>query len=489
MRRLLSLLLLGVALAPGGPASAAGATPATAALDLVGHESLGGRGMNAALAVADHCAYVGSRDDAPPMVVDIADPAHPAVAGQLAAHAGSTPRELRAVPSERLLVVMFYALQSGAANRLEVYRWTSDCRTPMPVGAYDFGAQQPHEFYLWQDPARPARVLVFQAFFSGGFRGLEVIDLAQPEKPRLAGTWNAVATLGGAANLHSIALSADAREAYLALWNGGLLLADTSDFAAGLASPALRLLTPPGNALHTPPGNVHSAVPLPGRRMLLLTDEIYPPPYGAGCPYGHGTIADIRDVAHPVAVSTLTVPENDQRTCGAAPFSTWTSHNPTLTANLALVTWYSAGLQVFDIGDPAHPTRLAEYRAALGGPRARDPQLGASPTMSWSYPVIHAGLIYVADINQGLLVLRYRGPHQEEIARVAAAEGNSNVAAAVTPSPAPSPLAATPSSHPSPTPVVPARPASPGWWPPAAALAIAAGAGAAVVLRRRSRVT
>ena len=30
--------------------------------------------MNAALALADHCAYVGSRNDAAPQVVDVANP-------------------------------------------------------------------------------------------------------------------------------------------------------------------------------------------------------------------------------------------------------------------------------------------------------------------------------------------------------------------------------------------------------------------------------
>ena len=130
--------------------------------------------------------------------------------------------------------------------------------------------------------------------------------------------------------------------------------------------------------------------------------------------------------------------------------STWTSHNPTLTANLALVSWYSGGLQVIGLDDPAHPQRLAELRPAGVNPTLRDVELGTTDAMTWSYPVISGGLIYVVDINQGLLVLRYAGPHQDEVQALAFAEGNSNlvsVAAATPSTPPPSPL---PSASPTP---------------------------------------
>ena len=43
--------------------------------------------------------------------------------------------------------------------------------------------------------------------------------------------------------------------------------------------------------------------------------------------------------------------------------------------------------------------------------------------MTWRYPVISSGLIYVVDINQGLLALRYHGPHEDEAAGSGFAEG------------------------------------------------------------------
>ena len=445
------------------PAATGIAAPA-ASLVLVGGTPLGNRGMNAALAVAEHCAFVGSRNDAAPQVVDISNPAAPVVVGGLAAHPGSTPRELRAVPALHELAVLFYRL-NGGLNGFDLYHWDSDCARPVVAGHYDFGGAAPHEFYLWQDPANATRVLLFVSMFATATQELQVIDISDLAHPVNLGGW-AVPGAYGHAPLHSISVSGDGRTAYISLWTGGLVVADSSDFAMGKPGPVVRPLTPPGAAFRTPPGNVHSAVPVPGQpTRLVTTDERYPAPFGAGCPFGSAHVVDISNPAQPVAVSTLAVPENAASACSAAPHATWTSHNPTLTAHLALLTWYSAGLEVFSLDDPAQPTRVAEYRAAGVNPTQRDLQLGTTDTLSWSYPVIVNGLIYVVDINQGLLILRYEGPHEDEVAGLRFAEGNSNIttAAAAVAHPTPSAAAATPpsavprSASPGPVPTSPRR--------------------------------
>ena len=45
----------------------------------------------------------------------------------------------------------------------------------------------------------------------------------------------------------------------------------------------------------------------------------------------------------------------------------------------------------------------------------------------WSYPIIKGGLIYVIDIRNGLYILRYSGPHADEINNVKFLEGNSDL--------------------------------------------------------------
>ena len=44
----------------------------------------------------------------------------------------------------------------------------------------------------------------------------------------------------------------------------------------------------------------------------------------------------------------------------------------------------------------------------------------------WSYPVVQNGLIYVVDIDLGLYILRYDGPHADEVRNAAFVEGNSS---------------------------------------------------------------
>ncbi len=411
---------------------------AAASLVPVGSDSLGARGLNAALAIADHCAFVGSRGSGAVEIVNISDPYQPVTAGQIPGLGLSTARELRAVADQRLLIVMTYALAAGGTNRFDFYRWDTDCTGAAKVGTYNFGARPPHEFYLWH---LGTRTLLFTTMFGAGNPALQVIDASDPVHPSLSGGWDAPV-----GELHSISLSADGTRAYLALWRGGLLVADAADFTSFRPNPTLRLITPSASAIPAPPGgNVHSAVQIPGRNLVVLTDERYQP----ACPYGPARLIDISDAAKPRLVSVMSAPENSAAVCAQSARNTYTSHNPTLTPDLALITWYASGIQIFDTADPANPVRLAEFRAQGQLPGAIDSQLGGLPTtMTWSYPIIRDGLIYVADINQGLFVLRYQGPHQAEVEGLAFSEGNSNLTANLPVPTPPTAAAVSPASSP-----------------------------------------
>ena len=60
--------------------------------------------------------------------------------------------------------------------------------------------------------------------------------------------------------------------------------------------------------------------------------------------------------------------------------------------------------------------------------QTEDPLLSSGPdkVVMWSFPIIVDGLIYVVDLRNGLYILRYRGPHADEVARVKFLDGNSN---------------------------------------------------------------
>jgi len=469
------------------PLAGAAAADSAAGFQEVGHDDLGARGLNSALALAGHCAYVGSRGQGDIAIVDIADPAHPRTVGSLPGRRLTTPRELRTVPNRNLLVVLDYALGGGGLNRLDLYRWQGDCAQPAPVSTYDFGGRPPHEFYLWQQHGGD-RLLLFTTMFSGGSADLQVVDATDPTSPKLAGTWTP--PIG---SLHSIALNDDGRRAYLSLWRGGLLVADSTQFTTGQPNPQLSLLTPRSAALAPlPGGNVHSAVPLPGRDLVIVTDERYLPTPTCG----PARLVDVSNPAQPRQVSVLKSPEDEAASCPSSPAGTYTSHNPTMVGDLAFVTWYSSGLQVFDVSNASQPVRLAEFRPQAVEPGARDPQLGATSSMAWSYPIVRNGLVYVADINQGLYVLRYQGPRQEQVAQAGFAEGNSNLTqaeAAPTPSPSASPPPSLPpaptprTAHVSPAPVAARQVPAVAWAAIAVAVLLAVAGSAYILLIRRRR--
>jgi hypothetical protein len=427
----------------------------TASLELVGHTDLGARGMNAALAIAGDTAYVGSRiDGAPILIVDLADPTAPAVVGELGAPeqalAGMSSRELRAVADLDLLVVLNLQCSpelhgcgptADEVENLKLYD-ISDRRAPVHVATYPItgtvtAPRGPHEFYLWRDPDDPARVLAFIAEPQRS-PSYEIVDLTDPAAPVSVVTWDArtdggLSAIGFNNLLHSVAATPDGRTAWFSHQQGGLVAVDQSEVIDGVAPPALTLLTPPANALYWEGGIVgpHSAIPVPERPLLVVTEEVYPPPFSTGCPWGHLRIVSADPVA-PAVLGEYRVAENDAAYCAANPTAiertTFTAHNVTATPHLALVTWYSGGFVVLDLTDPAAPSLLAALRPdPLAAVTTEDPGLGGHPVLMWSYPIIVDGLIYVVDIRNGLYVLRYRGPYELEVALEDFAEGNSNL--------------------------------------------------------------
>jgi hypothetical protein len=96
------------------------------------------------------------------------------------------------------------------------------------------------------------------------------------------------------------------------------------------------------------------------------------------------------------------------------------------------VSWHSAGLQLFSTRDPAHPETLATFLPQPPETVAtEDPALSSGPdkVVMWSYPIIQDGLIYVVDVRNGLFILAYDGPFEEEVDGTAFLEGNSNLGA------------------------------------------------------------
>jgi len=439
---------------------------------LVGHSSLANRGMNSPIAVAGKCVYVGDRyyssSTSEPVrpnggiaIVDVSNPSAPKQAGVIPPVSESTQRELRADAGLGILVVENYSPFIGgdpenpdSLNNLKIYDIHTDCLHPKLLSTYDFGQRSPHEFFLWKDPKHPGRALAYVTFTIYS-PDLMVIDLSDPANPALAGVYDIgidqaqktadFADESGSGYTHSLTVSDDGTKAYMAGWDYGFWTLDTSM----LASPppgGVGLMYPVGIGKLDYGHNVHSSAVIPGRNEGLFTQEDYANA-GHGCPFGYLRTGKLGTDGGATLDGQFMLPENDPKNCGKKN-GTFSSHNPTLFHDLALLTWYGGGLRAVDLSDPSHlhedgafvpqptftPTlrdsRLFFPAKSTGGTLPTDtPKPGSTQPLwtgaMWSYPVVQNGLIYVVDIDLGLYILRYTGPHANEVDKAAFVEGNS----------------------------------------------------------------
>jgi hypothetical protein len=420
-----------------------------------------------------------------------------------AGNVGITTRELRVWPDKKLLIVMdfrcshvIHACQSGTDAQFPfdiAFFDLTNAQQPRFLSHYvptsrAGKAVKPHEMFLWTDPSDHNRALLYLSTPTiskdPSLPNLIVADISrvnsgEPAVEIAEGNWNGFYPGTDRADyplvpasrdtcgpydcnlfVHSMSVSVDGTRAFLSMEAGQFLVLNTASVAK-IATPGSvlslngDLITSPLNRpvwgqtpadpravpdnCHKACANGHSAVKVPGRPLVLTTDEVYgtftDPKFG--CPWGWERLIDISDQAHPTIVGEFKIPQDEQSFCGGQyddaateQFTSYSSHNPTVLRDLAIVAWHSGGLQVTDISDAAHPVRAAAFFPdTLKSVATEDPALGRGPntTIFWSYPIIKDGLIYVIDVRNGLYILRYTGPHADEVGTIKFLEGNSTL--------------------------------------------------------------
>ena len=462
-----------------------GTVPGTAKhLRVVGFDPLLARGMNAAPAVLDDegYVYVGSRTDGAPdhpnagiLVVDTSDPSDPEIVNEIgppfAGNPSETTRELRIWQEEKILVVLTFTC-SAVIHHCEGsvtpnFRFFDLSDPANPEFMLNFEPRQasgsirtPHEFFLWVDPEDSSRAYIWATTPTGSRNPAQasmliwdVSAVASGLNPTLIaqGTWVGQYEPGGFDGrlaLHSIDVSADGRTTTLAHQRGHTLVLDTSEVVDS-PPPAGTVIDLNDDLLTSPLdrpkwgtadddcvsecAESHSAEQVPGRDLIVNTDEIYGTftlPFH-GCPWGWVHVIDTSDPSQPEIVSEYRTTKN---VCPAddpltQQFTSYASHNPTVTNDLVLLTWHSAGLQVIDITRANRPRQAGWFSPSpLAEVATEDPALNGGPNKvtMWSYPIVDDGLVYAVDLRNGLYVLRYRGPHAGQIGKADFLEGNSN---------------------------------------------------------------
>jgi hypothetical protein len=205
---------------------------------------------------------------------------------------------------------------------------------------------------------------------------------------------------------HSASPSTDGNTAYVAYWDAGAIILDMSN--PNDLQMIGRTQYPPDSE-----GDTHSAMPNEVDTVLVTTDEDFSPgelvaagePKEPGDTWGFARIWTISNPASPVHASDFATPHSlSNNTAGF-----FSAHNPQIRGNTLYLSWYSDGLRIVDIADPAHPQEVAFYRPKptldptgifqMFGPGGAHP----IPFVWGVYPL--GGRIYLSDINFGLYIV------------------------------------------------------------------------------------
>jgi len=255
------------------------------------------------------------------------------------------------------------------------------------------------------------------AYLSAHFDGFTdhifcIVDLQHVTKPEIVSRWwlpgmhraggeAPAATPGRRVALHHAIVAGN--RAYGAWRDGGLTIHDVSDPSAPKLISHINW-SPPF------PGGTHTALPLPGRNLVIVADEAN----AERCAKGtfHTFVVDVRAPENPVPIATLPTPK-DRDYCASGTFGPHNLHEnrpgSLRSEETIFATYNNAGVRVFDIGDAFAPREIAYWvppvPRRLIDPR---PNVSLAPKTADIF-VTTDGLMFVSDWNAGLNVLQYEG--------------------------------------------------------------------------------
>jgi hypothetical protein len=259
---------------------------------------------------------------------------------------------------------------------------------------------------LWWDGGRYAYVAAHFDGFTDHI--LCVVDLRDVTRPEIVARWwlpgmnraaGEVSTLtaGRRVALHHMITSGT--YGYGAWRDGGLTVHDVSN-------PSAPRLISHVNWSPPFPGGTHTALPLPGRGLLVVADEAN----AEKCAKGtfHTWMVDVRAPDRPVTIATLPTPR-DRDYCAIGTFGPHNLHenrpDSFRSEETIFATYNNAGVRVFDIRDQFAPKEVASWvppaPAKLIDPR---PAVTLAAKTCDVY-VTTDGILYVTDWNAGLHVL------------------------------------------------------------------------------------
>ncbi len=323
----------------------------------VGRSDLDGFGDGMQVMVEGDVAYVGhfGPSGMATSVVDVSRLDQPRVIRQWRAPEGGHCHKTQV--ADGLLLTNYEAFRGGMPNRVGLaVHDLSDPTAPAEIGFWDSTGKGVHRI-VWEG-GRYAYVSATPAGF--GERIWVVIDLSDPERPTEAGRWWWPGMADDEAqdwpadesrSVHHAMVEGD--RAFVGFWDSGLVILDIADLAD---------ITVVSHLNWEVGGHTHTALPLLGRHLVAVTDEAVTD----GCADDPHMVrlVDISDERNPTVVSICPVPDGDFCDRGLR-FGAHCLHENRpgsyQSDRLLFVTYFNAGLRVFDTVDPAAPVEVAHW--------------------------------------------------------------------------------------------------------------------------------
>jgi hypothetical protein len=346
--------------AAGRAALDAHGNPEARNMRLIGHCPMDGRGDGMHINLKDGYAFFAHMGDngIGTSILDVRDPSSPQLVKQIPVPAGLHSHKVQIVGDTLLVNYEQYKGGTGQGG-LKVFD-VSRPPEPKEIGFLPMSGKGVHRVTFWEEP---------YAYMSGSEEGwtdqfLMIVDVSDPSKPREVGRWwmPGMHTAGGEesalppgrkSKLHHPLLRGD--RAYCGWWDQGLVILDVSD----KERPRLVSHLEFGSDVS---GETHTACPLPGRDILVVTDEeVVNECRGIR---KQVRLVDISDERNPKVVSLLPVPDGNfcERGGRFGPHNVHEMRPGTLSEpNTVYLTYFNAGVRVYDVKDAVNPREVAHF--------------------------------------------------------------------------------------------------------------------------------
>lgn len=378
-------------------------------LRTVGHSDLGGYGDGMQVMREGDALYVGhfGPSGMGTSVLDVSDPTTPVLVEQWPAPIGSHTHKVQV--ADGLLLVNQERFRGGDpyAAGMAVYS-LDDPFHPRPVGYFRSTGQGVHRI-VWTGGDYAYVSAIPEGFDD---RIWVVVDMRDPERPVEAGRWWWPGTWAGGGEVpdvpegkryaaHHALVSGD--RAYLGYGDAGMVILDIADPTA--PKEVSRLNWSPG-------GDTHTVLPLPGRDLVVVTDEVVVDRCAAE-PH-HIRVVDVSDEQDPRVVGVCPTPAGDfcERGLRFGPHNLHENRPGSYRSErIVLATYFNAGVRVYDLADPSAPEEIAHW--------VPDTPSGQEAVQSNDLFVDNDLRVYVSDrVTGGVSILE---PDDELAARMAQA--------------------------------------------------------------------